>query len=145
MQSKYLKTALILIFCSIFIITAIFVTVLISINKDAFLKPSPQVTTCKQDQAVSIATRFIENTPTYTFDGVEGSIQQIEVVPLESGKAWGLSYIFKCKHTGYGDRSNQVLEEQVTGHSVQITIEGCTIVNAVCDKTYDLLTNQQLQ
>lgn len=145
MESKYLKTALILTFVSIFLITAIFVTVFIAVNKDAFLKPAVRPVTCTQDQAVSLAEQFIRNTPTYTFDGIDGSIKKIKVEPVDNGKFWNLSYIFQSKHPGYGDRSNQVLAEQVTEHSVKISIQGCTVVSAICDKSYDMLTNQQVK
>ena len=145
MESKYLKTALILIFVSIFLITAIFVTVLISANKATFLKPATTAVPCTQDQAIGLTEQFIKNTQTYAFDGVAGSIKKMKVEALEDGKAWQLTYIFKSKYPGHGDRSDQVLVEQVTEHSVQITIRGCRIVIATCDKNYDLLTNKQLK
>jgi hypothetical protein len=145
MESKYLKTAFILIFISIFLITAIFITVLISVNKVSFLKPPIQTVNCTQDQAISLTEQFIKNTPTYTYDGVAGSIKKMTVAATENGQAWQTSYIFKSKHPGYGDRSNQVLAETITEHSVQITIRDCRIVTATCDKNYDLLTNKQIK
>ena len=145
MDSKYLKSAFILVFVSIFLITAIFVTVLISVNKMSFLKPPAQTVTCKQEQAVAQAEQFVKNTPTYTFDGVADSIKKMKVETADNGQTWQLTYTFKCKHPGHGDRSNQLLAEEVTEHSVQFTIQNCRLVTAVCDKTYDLLTNKQLK
>jgi hypothetical protein len=145
MESKYLKTAFILIFVSIFLITAIFITVLISVNKVSFLKPPATNTPCTQDQAISLTEQFIKNTPTYVYDGIAGSIKKMTETSAENGMAWQLSYIFKCKHPGYGDRSDQVLAEQVTEHSVQVTIRGCRIVTAVSDKNYDMLVNKQIK
>ena len=145
MENKYLKSALILIFISIFLITAIFVTVFISINKVSFLTPDTKPVTCSQDQAVSLTEQFIKNTPTFAFDGVEGSIKKQKVEAIENGKAWQTTYTFRSKHPGYGDRSDQTLVEQVTEHSVQITIRNCKIVIATCDKNYDLLINKQVK
>jgi hypothetical protein len=145
MESKYLKTAFILIFISIFLITAIFITVLISVNKVSFLKPPAQSVTCTQDQAVSLTEQLIKNTPTYTYDGVAGSIKKMSVTSTENGQVWQLTYAFKSKHPGYGDRSNQVLTEQLTEHSVQVTIRGCRIFTAICDNNYDLLTNKLIK
>jgi len=145
MESKYLKTAFVLIFISVFLITAIFITVLISVNKVAFLKPVARPVTCTQDQAISLTEQFIRNTPTYAFDGIAGSIKKQQVEATEEGKAWQLTYTFKTSHPGHGDRSNQLLAEQVTGHSVQITIRGCSIVTATCDKNYNLLTGQPVK
>jgi hypothetical protein len=145
MESKYLKTALILIFVSIFLITAIFVTVLISVNKVSFLKPPVTAVPCSQDQAVSLSEQFVKNTPTYTYDGVAGSVKKMSVTAAENGSVWQLSYYFKCKHPGYGDRSGQVLAEEVTEHSVQITIRACRIVTAIMDKNYDLLSNKLIK
>lgn len=145
MESKYLKSAFILVFISIFLITAIFVTVLISVNKASFLKPAVQTVTCKQEQAVALTEQFIKNTATYAFDGVENSIKKVKVETTDNGRTWQLVYLFKCRHPGYGDRSNQVLAEVITEHSVQVTIQGCRIVTAICDKNYDLLTNRQIK
>jgi hypothetical protein len=145
MDSKYLKSAFILIFVSVFLITAIFITVLISVNKASFLKPATTAANCSQDQAISLTEQFIKNTQTYAFDGVAGSIKKMKVEALEDGKVWQLSYIFKAEHPGHGDRSDQVLVEQVTEHSVQITIRSCRIVTATCDKNYDLLTDKQIK
>lgn len=145
MDSKYLKSAFILVFVSIFLITAIFVTVLISVNKTFFLKPPAQTVTCKQEQAVALTEQFIRNTPTFSFDGITDSIKKMKVDTPDNGQTWQLTYLFKCKHAGHGDRSNQVLAEVITEHSVQVTIQGCRIVTAICDKNYDLLTNKQLK
>lgn len=145
MESKYLKSALILVFISIFLITAIFVTVLISVNKVSFLKPVVKPVSCTQEQVIGLTEQFIRNTPTYTFDGIDGSIKKMKVESTESGKAWELTYVFKSKYPGYGDRSNQALTEAVTEHAVQVTIRNCTIVIATCDKSYNLLTNKLIK
>jgi hypothetical protein len=145
MEGKYLKTAFILIFVSIFLISAIFVTVLISVNKVSFLKPPTTTVTCTQDQASSLAEQFVKNTTTYTYDGIAGSVKRMSVTPAENGSVWQLSYYFKSKQPGYGDRSGQVLAEQVTEHSVQITIRACRIVSAVMDKNLDLLSNKPIK
>jgi len=143
MDSNYLKTAMILVFVSILLITAIFVTVLISVNKASFLKPQAQPATCRQEQAIALTEQFIKNTSTYAFDGIENSIKKLKVESADGGKTWQLTYTFKCKHSGYGDRSDQVLAQVVTEHSVLVTIQDCRIVSAICDKTYDLLTGRQ--
>lgn len=145
MDSKYLKAAFILALVSIFLVTAIFVTVLISINKTSCLKPPAQTVTCKQEQAIALTEQFIKNTPTYTFDGIADSIKKIKVETPDNGQTWQLTYLFKCRHPGYGDRSDQALAEVTTEHSVQVTIQGCRIVTAICDKNYDLLTNKQIE
>lgn len=110
-----------------------------------FLKPGSKPVVCTQEKAVNLGTQFIRNTSTFVFDGVENSIRLIKAEQTENGSVWNLSYIYRTKHPGHGDRSHQVLVEQVTEHYAQITLRGCQIVSATCDKNYNLLTSEQIK
>lgn len=145
MDSRYVKTALALVIISILLITAIFVTVLISVNNASCLMPAAQSSTCEEEQAIALTEQFIKNTSTFAFDGIEGSIKKLKIESADGGNKWKLTYVFKCKHPGYGDRSDQSLAEVITRHSALVTIQDCRIIAATCDRTYDLLTDKQIK
>lgn len=86
---------------------------------------------------------LIKNSPTFSYDGIKESIKQVKAESSDSGQTWKLIYSYKTAHPGHGDRSDQVLAEVVTGHTAEITLTKCKITSAMCDKTWDLLTNGQ--
>ena len=144
MDSRYLKAAVVLAIVSFFFISALFATILI-VSKNSPHNSAAQSDNCPQEQAIALTEQFIRSTATYAFDGIEGSLKRLKVKSADGGKSWQLDYVFKCQHPGYGDRSGQALMGVVTEHSTQVTIRDCRIVAAICDQTYDLLTERQIK
>ena len=85
-----------------------------------------------------IAKHFILNTPTYAFDGIDGTIQVVETMSLES---WPVHFIvvlsFKSSHAGYGDRTDEALTQVVTTHVATVKIMNGEVVQAVIDDAWD--------
>ena len=143
---KYLKAAVILVLGSFVAVTVIFVLILFALKgPTAFPTPTTTatVTSCTQEQASAMSLILVKNSPTFSYDGVKDSIKLIKAESPDNGQTWKLVYSFKTAHPGHGDRSDQVLAQVVTGHTAEITITKCKITAAVCDKTWDLLTNGQ--
>lgn len=143
---RFLKAAVILVFGSFLAVTVIFVLVLFALKGPAAF-PSPTAptspTACTQEQASAMSLILIKNSPTFSYDGVKDSVQLIKAESPDNGQTWKLVYSFKTAHPGHGDRSDHVLAQVVTGHTAEITVTKCKITAAVCDKTWDLLTNGQ--
>jgi len=93
-----------------------------------------------EQTAVKTATRFISEAPTYSWDGVEGSIQVLDSYKTQTPEAvWTVVIEFTCANAGYGDRSGQMVASVVTDHVVTITVEDGAVVKAVVDSVWDEL------
>jgi hypothetical protein len=95
-------------------------------------------------EEVDIAIKFLKNSPTFSFDGVEDSINVISVDILESFPVqYVITISFECTHAGYGDRTGQVLAQVITPHSVKITVVEGEVVNAVIDNKWDMIKQEE--
>jgi hypothetical protein len=98
-----------------------------------------------EDAAVQIAKHFIMNAPTYSYDGIDGSILFIQTTCLES---WPVQYVvklsFMSSHTGYGDRSNEMLAQVVTTHIAWVKVVNGEVVQAVLDEVWDELEQKEI-
>jgi hypothetical protein len=143
---KYLKAAVMLVLGSFLAVTVIFVLVLFALKGPAAFPTAPapsSATACTQEQASAMALILVKNSPTFGYDGVKDSVKLVKAESPDNGQTWKVIYSFKTAHPGHGDRSDQVLAQVVTGHTAEVTVTKCKITAAVCDKTWDLLTNGQ--
>jgi len=93
-----------------------------------------------EQTAVKTATRFLSEAPTYSWDGVEGSIRVLDSYKTQTPDAvWTVVIEFTCAHAGYGDRSGQMVASVVTDHVITITVEDGSVVDAVIDDVWDEL------
>ena len=93
-----------------------------------------------EQSAVKTATRFLSEAPTYSWDGVEGSIRVLDSYKTQTPDAvWTVVIEFTCAHAGYGDRSGQTVATVVTDHVITITVEDGSVVDAVIDDVWDEL------
>jgi hypothetical protein len=93
-----------------------------------------------EQAAVRAATSFLSEAPTYSWDGVEGSIRVIDSYKAQTPDAvWTVVIEFTCAHAGYGDRSGQMVATVVTDHVIVVTVEDSSVVDAVIDGEWDEL------
>ena len=96
------------------------------------------------DEAEELAIEFIESSPTFSFDGVPGSIEIIDVVAAESYPVqYFITVAFECSHAGYGDRTGQVLAQVITRHVMRINISDGQVLSAVIDGKWDELNQRE--
>ncbi|MCX6007276.1 MAG: hypothetical protein NTZ34_08480 [Chloroflexi bacterium] len=143
MNSKFFKTAIILVLGSFLAVSVVFVLILFAVKGVSCQPAINKTADCSQEQAAALSLSLIKNSPTFTFDGIKDSIQQVKAESPDKGSTWNLIYSFKTAHSGHGDRSGEMLAQVVTGHTAQITVTKCKITSAVCDKTWNLLTNTE--
>ena len=145
MDNKYLKPAVMLVFGSFLAVSVIFILVMFALKGPSFFPDiGKNPTTCSKEQASAAAFSLIKNSPTFSFDGIKDSIRQVKADSPDNGVTWGLFYTFKTAHPGHGDRSDQVLAQVVTEHAAQIILKKCKISSAVCDNTWDLITDSPI-
>ncbi len=91
-----------------------------------------------------MAIEFIKNSPTFTFDGVPGSIEVVDVMAAESYPVqYFITVAFECSHAGYGDRTGQALAQVITRHVMRITISDDQVRSAVIDGVWDELNQRE--
>ena len=96
-----------------------------------------------QEESLQIAEQFVRNDPTFVFDGIGDSLRLIDTVTLCCPSCWQLVFEFESAHSGYGDRSGQVLLQVITPHKAVITVESGEVKSAIMDERWDMI-NQQL-
>ncbi len=144
-ENKSLLSGIILTVVSFLVLSGIFAVVLFGSKAGSCSTEVYKKGVCTDAQAAGLALTLIKNSPTFTFDGIKDSIKLDSETSADNGKTWKLLYFFKTAHPGHGDRKGQVLAEVVTQHAAQITVTGCKIVSAVCDSTWNLLTDRSLK
>jgi hypothetical protein len=142
MNSKFLKSAIILVLGSFLAVTTVFILVMFALKGPNCMPDfGKTASSCPKEQAAAASLSLIKNSPTFVFDGVKDSIKQVRADTSDNGVTWNLTYTFKTTHPGHGDRSGQVLAQVVTGHTAQITVTRCKIAAAVCDNAWNLRSN----
>ncbi len=89
-----------------------------------------------------IATNFIKNEATYKFDGIPGSFRLNSTLPLKCMYCWEFYFEYKSRNSGYGDRTNVIVNPVVTNHTAVIVMENGTIKSAILDNKWDMITQK---
>jgi len=144
MESKLVKTALILVFFSFLLVSMVFGTVLLVVKWPSLFHDGSKPPACTQDQAVKLGTDLILNSATFKFDGIHGSISPVKAQATGNDQSWNLAYTFQTGHPGHGNRTGQVPAQVITTHHAMVIVTDCKVVSAVCDGTWDMVTDRPL-
>ncbi len=92
---------------------------------------------------LKVAEDFILNSPTFKFDGIEGSIKfktDLTILLSSTGRSL-FEYEYQTAHPGHGDRSGQMLAQVITTHDLRIVVNNqeMRVVSAMCDGSVDML------
>lgn len=95
------------------------------------------------DQARMLAQTWVETgSPTYTFDGSDLSLlSEEEIIP---GFRYQFIFSFVSSAAGYGDRSDEMVAQVITPHTMEVVIEEGAVVRAVTDEVYDELLDRMI-
>ncbi|MEZ5335357.1 MAG: hypothetical protein R2741_09015 [Methanolobus sp.] len=99
--------------------------------------------TMPEDEAKSIAEEWIVNAPTYNFDGSELEFQDYQVHEYILQEQT-LTYTFTSSHGGYGDRTDDMVTEVITNHTIVVTLNNGEVISALIDAKWDEV-NQIMQ
>jgi hypothetical protein len=92
-------------------------------------------------EAERIARTWIENSPTYSFDGFDLKLESHEIfksIPEQHS----LIYTFTSRQGGYGNRTGQITTQVITPHKIEIIVSGGNVISAVIDGEWDELSQQ---
>jgi len=88
---------------------------------------------------IGITKQFIITGPTFSYDGIPGSLE-IRITSSDSSDSkFILEGKFKTLHSGYGNRANLDLSEDITNHIIQVSIVDEKIISAIIDDQWDEL------
>jgi len=99
----------------------------------------------EEEMAMKAALSFVREGPTYSFDGIAGTLTVIGIDVLESLPVqYVISISFDSRHAGYGDRTGQVLAQVITHHTAVVKIVNRKVVSAVLDGKWDELNQREI-
>ncbi|MDW7732279.1 MAG: hypothetical protein SCH66_07605 [Methanolobus sp.] len=88
-----------------------------------------------ENQAKVIAREWIVNAPTYSFDG--SNLTFVDYRSGEHSSEHILTYTFNSSHGGYGNRTDQMVTQVMTNHTIEITLYDRNVVFATIDGVWD--------
>ena len=98
-----------------------------------------------QEESEQIARGYVLNTPTYVFDGMEGSLVLKETLQAFCPNCWGFIFKYKSAHPGYGDRTEQVLAQVITAHEILVSMSDGKVDGATVDREWDAITQEPIR
>jgi len=97
-----------------------------------------------EEESRKVAEDFVRNSPTFVFDGIEGTLRLADTLRPRCPYCWVFIFEFDSEHTGYGDRTGQVLAQVITRHEVSIAVERLEITSAaVMDNKWDMINQRE--
>jgi hypothetical protein len=91
-----------------------------------------------------LAGTFVMNSPTFIFDGIPDTLELTDTAQGRCPYCWEFTFEFNSAHTGYGDRTDQMVGEAITPHVAVITVESGDVTSAILDGAWDMLKQQML-
>lgn len=96
-------------------------------------------------RVIGIAKSFIINAPTFRFDGIIDTLNITDVKILESLPVqYVVTITFNSRHSGYGDRTGQILLQVITPHEAVVKVVDGNVVSAIIDDKWDELNQEQV-
>lgn len=89
-----------------------------------------------QDTALQAALEFLKKSPTFTYDGLEETLEVIEV-ELVTSDTWHIVIHYTSRYAGYGDRTDMVLLPVLTPHETIIIVARGEVISATTDGVFD--------
>jgi hypothetical protein len=99
-----------------------------------------------EEKSREMARAFIESSPTYAYDGSD-LVHKETLYPEIAGceHCYTFVFVFTSRHSGYGDRRDQIVAQVLTPHEAHITTENGEIISANLDGYWNMLTQQSLE
>ncbi len=96
------------------------------------------------EEAKVIAEEWItNNAPTYLFDGSD--LEFLDGEELIEGSLYELDFSFVSSAAGYGDRSDEMVAQVITPHTIEVTVWDKEVTGAITDGTYDEMRDAMIE
>jgi hypothetical protein len=103
-----------------------------------------QLLMATEEESLEIAMEFLKNSPTFKFDGIEGSIKHVDTQEAFCPYCWGFVFEFTCSNGGYGDRTNMAVDTVITPHEAIISISQGKVDGGTIDGIWDMIKQQEI-
>lgn len=103
-----------------------------------------QMLMATEEESLEIAEEFLKNSPTFQFDGIEGSIRHIDTLEVFCPYCWGFVFEFECASAGYGDRTDLQVATVITPHEAVISVSQGTVDGGTIDGVWDMVKQQMI-
>jgi len=97
-----------------------------------------------EEAARELAKQFVQNSPTFAFDGIEESLELVETLYPDIENSWTFVFHFESRHAGYADRTGQMLAQVITSHDAVVTVEQGKVKSAFLDEKWDMVNQKML-
>ena len=142
--SANIKT--IVIICVIIItFTLISVAALRIFNKQNQQGKADQLNLVSEEESLTIAREYINNCPTFKFDGMEETLKHTSTLTLRCPSCWQFEFQFESRQSGYGDRTGQMLAQVITHHTVTIMVQEGEVGSAIMDDKWDMIKQKLVE
>ena len=91
------------------------------------------------EESRAIAEKFVLNSPTFKFDGVEDSLQLLATHKGQNPTCWQFKFEFQCRHAGYGDRADHTVTKISASRIARIAVKDWKVVSAIIDNQWDMI------
>lgn len=92
------------------------------------------------EESENIARTFLEESATYQFSGIQGTIKLVESEKIASPNKWEFAYEFLSGSSGYGDRIGMDINQETKIYEAKITVWEYKVVRAVINEHWDELS-----
>jgi len=106
-------------------------------------KDMPHILTT--EAVLGIAEEFIKSSATFAFDGIEETLS-LELVAIRESfpEQYVIEADFDSLHGGYGDRTDEMVIQVITPHSMNLVVINGEVTSALLDGKWDELNQLQL-
>lgn len=98
----------------------------------------------RSENAVTIAERFLLQSPTFGFDGMGETVEVVNVEAFGTLNTWVVTIQFTSRNGGYGDRTGQMVITVLTEHQTRMVVRQGKVVEAVTDEVFDEITGEMI-
>ena len=86
---------------------------------------------------------ILNNSPTYLFDGF--GLRFVSEEELAEGKSYSFVFSFESRAAGYGDRTDELVAQVITPHTIEIVVENGRVISAITDGVYDEIKGEMTE
>ena len=90
--------------------------------------------------SLNVALWFVKSSPTFTFDGINETLN-LEIVAVRESypEQYEIEASFSSRHGGYGDRTDMMVTQVITPHVLKMVVSSGNVVSAIMDEEWDEL------
>jgi len=98
-----------------------------------------------QEESQRIAQQYVIDDETFQFDGLDETLNLTGTETLRCPYCWAFTFEFQSRHSGFGNRTGQVLLQVITPHTAKVVVESGGVTSAVMDSKWDMMAEKSIE